>query len=71
MEIIIQEFENQERVTDQETKHDHKLAQLVSIIMVLVFVLALAIPQAEAAPVLPRPQSAEVLRHFCSPTPAP
>lgn len=71
MEIIIQEYENQERVTDQETKPDRKLTQLVAIIMVMIFVLALAIPQAEAAPVLQRPQSDEVLRYFCSPTPAP
>ncbi|TXH52478.1 MAG: hypothetical protein E6Q97_16145 [Desulfurellales bacterium] len=71
MEIIIQEYENQERITDQEARPGRKPAQLLAIIMVLTCGMALAIPQAEAAPVLQRPQSAEVLRYFCSPTPAP
>lgn len=70
MEFIVQEFDNQERVINQETRPGHKLAQIVAILLALTVVLALAIPQAEAAPVLPRPQSAEVLAQICEGVPA-
>lgn len=73
MEIITQEFDNQERVTDQETKAGRKLGQLVAIILALAVVLALAIPQDDTVPVgeLPRPHSQAVLDHFCQVTPEP
>lgn len=69
MEYITQEFENQERITeDTQVQPRRKLVQLLAISVVVFFVLSLLVPQAQENQIAP-PEPGAVARAALCGTP--